>query len=299
MIKLTDKKWIFMICLITVLVLLSCTPSGGFISDAKFTSTNLAHKPDPVCDSTDPTINQDCTPERRDSLAFAPIGDPIFAHDGTTDTVLLEIDGSGTCGQINIDWDDGTPIETFLDVRIFNGRQFSHTFTGWPGTKIVHINAVQNCTGSRTAEVRVGYKPDGRDVYRLRFYPNLSVCNQIPNMPPLRTGTTVRIATDGTTIQYGLPVFDASGDTSAVTPANFPFPGRRMLSLVYRVGMLDVQGEAGPVIFRVTETAPLEVCVNDHPNDLADNRGGMLIEVTVNEGSAIPPSAIPPSTTSP
>ncbi len=287
MIKLGDKKWIFLICAITALVLQSCTPTGGFISDAKF--TGLDYKPDPVCDSTDPTINQGCTPERRASLAFAPIDDPTLALNNTVDTVWLEISGSGTCGEVSIDWGDGTPVETFLNVQIFNGRQFTHTFTGWPGTKIAHINALQNCTGSRTAEVLVGYKPDGRDVYKLGFSPNLSVCNQVPNMPPLRPGTTVRITTDGSTIQYGLPVFNASGDPSTVTPADFPFPGRRMFSLVYRVGTDNFQGEAGPVIFRVLQTAPLEVCVNDNANDLADNQGGMLIEITVNEGSATTP----------
>lgn len=287
MIKLTDKKWVFLICSIAALVVQSCTPSGGFISAAKF--DGLDYMPDPVCDSTDPTINQDCTPERRASLAFAPIGDPIYANDGTVDTVWLQLSGSGTCGEVSIDWGDGTPIETFQNLRIFNGLQLTHTFTGWPGTKIARINALQNCTGSRTAEVLVGYKPSGRAVYRLEYHPTLSVCDPIPDLPPLRAGTTVRITTDGSTIQYGFPIFNASGDLSAVTPADFPFPGRRMFSLVYRVGTEDFQGEAGSVIFRLTQTAPLEVCVNDHPSDLADNLGGMQIEITVNEGSATTP----------
>jgi hypothetical protein len=284
MIQLTGRQWMLQICSLAVLALQGCGTTGGFISGAKF--TGLDYKPDPVCDAQDPTVHQGCTPERQGSLAYAPFGSGLPY---TTDTVYLELGGSGICGEVSIDFGDGSPIETFLDKRIFNGLQIPHSYSGWPGKKIARVNAGRSCTGSRTAEVLVGHKPDGRDFYKLEFHPNLSVCNLVPNVPPLRVGTTVRIATDGTTIRYGIPVFNASGDPSATPPANFPFTNRRMFSLVYRVGTTDFQGEAGPVVFRVTQPGPLEVCVNDHPNDLADNKGAMIISISVNEASAASP----------
>jgi hypothetical protein len=287
MVQLIGRRWMHLAWPMALL-LQGCVSTGGFISEAKFTS--LDYKPDPVCDSQDPVVHQGCTPERQNSLAFAPIFDNIWSvQDVTIDTVFLELRGSGQCGELRIDFGDGSPIETYLDKRIFNGLQFKHTYSGWPGKKIARVNAVQNCTGSRTAEVLVGFKPDGRDFFRLAFIPNLFVCNRVPNVPPLRAGTTVRITTNGSTIQYGIPVFNASGDPTTTTPANFPFPRHRMFSLVYQIGTQAVQGEAGPVIFRVAQTGPLEICVNDHRDDLADNRGSMRIDITVNEGSATSP----------
>jgi hypothetical protein len=49
---------------------------------------------------------------------------------------------------------------------------------------------------------------------------------------------------------------------------------------------LEVQGENGPVIFTNTNRGLLEVCVNDHPRNLADNIGSMFLQISVNESQA-------------
>lgn len=116
--------------------------------------------------------------------------------------------------------------------------------------------------------------------------PPTTVCSTVP-MPPIRRGTGVRIATDGRTINYGgNQAFNASGDRAAPVPAGYLFPHRKKFSLVYRIGTQDVQGEAGPVTFVAGQTGPLEICTNDNPSLLADNVGGMLLTITVNERSA-------------
>lgn len=290
MTKATFRQWMVWAGVLALLALQGCTTTGaGFISRAEFTS--LDYKPDPVCDSQDPVVNQGCTAERRKSLAFAPMFDNEFSvHDHTIDTVYLQLHGSGICGAFSIDFGDGTAVETFQNRPIYNNPDYKHTYAGWPGRKIARVRAGADCTGDRDVEVLVGFKPDGRDEFRLGFVPSkTAVCQAVPNVPPLRPGTVVRITTNGGTIKYGLPVFNASGDPNAVTPSNYPFTDRRMFSVVYRVGTDTFQGEVGPVLFRVTQRAPLEICVNDHPTTLSDNSGGMLLIINVNEGSATGP----------
>ena len=277
----TTTRWV-LLALPMALLLHGCQTTGGFIGTASF--SGLDSRPDEVCDSQDPVVHEGCTAERRQSLAFAPLGNDV------TDLVFLDIRGSGRCGQLQIDFGDGSPIETYLDKQINGSLQLTHHYTGWPGKKVARVIAAQNCTGSRTVEVTVGFKPDGRDFFILGFVPNGSVCNPVPNVPPLRAGTTVRITTDGSAIRYGLPVFNASGDlTIAAAGPDFAFSTLRPYSLVYRIGTQAIQGEAGPVIFRVAQTGPLEVCVNDNPSYLTDNRGSMRIDIAVNEGSATTP----------
>lgn len=280
------KPLLYLICVATLL-LHGCTTTGGFISTANFAS--LDFKPDTICDSSDPAINQGCTPERKKSLAFAPLfNNPATPQDYTVDTVFLELGGSGTCDELSVDYGDGTALQTHFNTRL--PAQLTHTFAGWPGTKIARITAIRNCSGSRTAEVLVGYKPNGRSIYKLRYYPALSVCNPVPGVPPVRVGSTLRISTDGTKIKYGIPVFDASGEPGTSAPPAFAFPRLRNYSLVYVIGTQAQQGEAGPVIFRANQTGPLQICVNDNPGDLGDNSSvGMLIEIAINEGSATGP----------
>ena len=176
-----------------------------------------------------------------------------------------------------------------------------HTYTGWPGKKLVRVKGDAGCIGDVSTEITVGIGPDGHEDFNLgiclgpRCPPGSSVvtmvCNPVRNssgaMMLVRQGTGVRITTNGHTINYGSnQVFNASGDASAQTPLGYDFPHRRKFSLVYRIGTKDYQGEAGPVRFVANQTAPLEICTNDNPAFLSDNDGDMLLTITVNERSA-------------
>ncbi len=261
----------------SMLLLQACNDTGTVFTISKIELGNTERLANPICDSRDPQVQPSCTPELYQSLLYAPL-DKVS---------LINIFGVGTCSEVVVDFGDGTPRETHQNVTFRGSWQRTHTYSGWPGHKLIRVTG---CGIERTRQVLVGHIPDGRATYVLGFTPNTSVCNFITSPsspPPLRKGTVVRIETDGSKIKYGLPEFDASGDASQVTPSDYPFPGHKVFSLVYRVGTAPpVQGEAGPVVFRVAQTAPLEICVNDHARLLGDNRGKIRLEITVNESSA-------------
>jgi hypothetical protein len=236
---------------------------------------------------------RNCPPEEIESLMFAEIGKQISVFPV----------GVGRCANVTVDFGDGTPPTTFTNQVLDNSSfQAPHTYTGWPGRKLVRVKGDVGCLGNVTKEITVGIGPDGRDDFNLALcygprctprLPTTSVCNVVTPtrpMPPIRTGSGVRIATNGHTIDYGSnQVFDASGDPSTPTPSGYLFPRRKKFSLVYRIGSKDFQGEAGPVTFVADQTAPLEICANDNPGYLADNTGEMLLTITVNEASVTVP----------
>lgn len=233
---------------------------------------------------------RNCSPEEIESLKFAEIGKQI--------SVFPE--GVGSCATVTVDFGDGTPPMSFTNQVLNNSSfQASHTYTGWPGKKLIRVKGGSGCLGNVTKEITVGIGPNGREDFNLGLcfgprctppMPTTSVCNIVTPtrpMPPIRKGTGVRIQTDGHTIDYGSGhIFNASGDSSAPTPSGYLFPQRKKFSLVYRIGSKDFQGEAGSVTFIADQTAPLEVCANDNPSFLADNTGSMLLTITVNERSA-------------
>lgn len=288
MIKLTDRQWILAMSALMMLALQGCTTTSAPLpSVGKPSLFPLNARPDPVCDGQDPRgpFNGACTPERLHELAFAALGKEA----------IFNMKGSGTCGEVSFDFGDGRPPQSFLNVPFSQGQgwQVRTTYTGWPGKKIVRVKGLRNCLADSSAEILVGFEPDGRDDVRSAFLPQGTQCAQVlagsPRraMPPIRNGSTVRIVTDGGKINYGSnKIFDASGDPSSPVPPGYLFSEYRKYSLVYRIGGQTIQGEAGPVIFRANNTAPLEVCVNDNPAYLADNTGGMIITITVNESSA-------------
>jgi hypothetical protein len=289
MVRLPSNKWMLPICVLATLTLPGCTPTMPVASVGKPKLFPLAVRSDPVCEGQDPRgpFNGACTFEQLESLAFAAHGQES----------IFNMQGSGTCGEVSFDSGDGTAAQTFVNVAFGPGQgwQVRHTYTGWPGKKIVRVKGLRNCLADSSAEISVGFEPEGRENLRNAFRPNSMQCNPVmlngspPRpMPAIRKGSGVRVETDGGMINYGGTsiVFDASGDPSTPVPAGYLFPAQRKFSLVYRIGSQLIQGEAGPVVFRATETAPLEVCVNDNPSYLADNRGGMLITITVNESSA-------------
>lgn len=229
-----------------------------------------------------------CTEAEIESLYFVELGKEITAYP----------EGRGQCAQATIDFGDGSAPSTFVNVVPHSGSNLytwtaPHTYTGWPGKKLIRINGGSSCLGNVSKEVNVGFAPDDREFLRVGIcvgsrcpIPITSVCSVAP-VPPIRKGTGVRIATDGRTINYGgTQVFNASGDPAAPVPAGYLFPHRKKFSLVYRIGTKDYQGEAGPVAFVADETGPLEICMNDNPGLLSDNVGEMLLTITVNERSA-------------
>ena len=278
--------------LTAVLGLAACTGTGtgttNVITDMVFSGSSS--RPSACYSSGDgrPPV-QNCTAAEKEALLFVERGKEIIVYP----------EGRGQCAQATIDFGDGTPASTFVNVVPHSGSNLytwmaPHTYTGWPGKKLIRINGGSSCLGEVSKEVTVGFAPDGREDYRVGFCvggrgcpaPTTSVCTAVP-MPPIRKGTGVRIATDGQAINYGgTQVFNASGDPAAPVPAGYVFPHRKKFSVVYRIGTKDYQGEAGPVTFVADETGPLEICTNDNPGLLSDNQGGMLLTITVNERSA-------------
>lgn len=288
MIKLTGRQWIPAVCVLMMLALQGCTTTSAPLpSVGKPSLFPLNARPDPVCDGQDPRgpYNGACTRERHQELAFAALGKEA----------IFNMPGSGVCGEVSFDFGDSRPPQTFQNVSFSQGQvwQLRTTYAGWPGKKLVRVKGLRDCLADTRTEILVGFEPDGRDDVRAAFLPQGTQCAPVlagsPRraMPPIRNGSTVRIVTDGGKINYGAnAIFDASGDPSASVPPGYLFPGHRKHSLVYRIGGQEIQGEAGPVIFRANNTAPLEICVNDNPAYLADNTGGMVITITVNESSA-------------
>jgi hypothetical protein len=277
-----NLRWLFLPLLATLLSLQGCgtnTGTANIITGVSLENasqdSHLSQRPNEFCDSADPAMQAQCTPELLQSLKFAEIDK----------NMLVWLEGMGTC-VASVDFGDGTPLWTTESVHTWPWP-ILHTYTGWPGKKLIRVKAESGCLGDLTKEITVGIGPEGREVYHLGFRPNTNVCNAVPGMPPLRKGSGVRIGTDGNVLDYGLPQFNASGDLSGATPSDYPFPMFRAFSLVYKMGNSPpIQGEAGEVVFTAPETAPLEVCVNDFASYLTDNSGLMRIDITVNEISA-------------
>ncbi len=247
----------------------------------------------PILCLNDAGESRECTAAEREALLFVEVGKEM------TVTPL----GTGQCGLVSVDYGDGSRFSMFdvpLEASVTpTSRYHGYVYQGWPGKKRIHVTAGNGCLGDVAKEIEVGIGPDGRDFQLGLCYgpqcpaprPVTAACNIAtgPNgqqLPPLRAGSTVRIQTNGRSINYGSnQVFNASGDPSVQTPAGYPFPNRRKFSLVYRVGTENFQGEAGQVIFRPTQTGALEICMNDNPSYLTDNTGHMMLSIRVNETS--------------
>lgn len=272
---------------IVALALLTQACSPMVITGVSF--GELSQRPNSFCDGLDVQDRARCTPELLASLKFAALGAPIS----------VVIDGQGRCALATVDFGDGSVLGEASNVVVDRAGtvRVPHTYAGWPGKKTVHVRGRGDCTGEVRQDITVGFAPDGRESYRAAFAPNARQCNFLIDtptqlaMPALRAGTGVRIVADGGTINYGASsqTFNASGDPAAVVPAGYTFMDKRKFSLVYRVGTDTFQGESGSVVFTTTQPGRLEVCVNDNPGFLTDNRGGMLLTITVNERSGAAP----------
>ncbi|TSA52771.1 MAG: hypothetical protein D4R40_01765 [Nitrosomonadaceae bacterium] len=259
-----------------------CAPFPPTTPLASGTVTGIAFEgliqpPNEFCDSNDPVKLAACTPELKNAIQFAPL----------TQRINFVIQGSGTCEKAILGFGDGNTL-ALLNVSSWPFRD-NHTYFGWGGLKHIRVLGQVNCLGDVKSSLNVGHAPSGSPTFVLAFAPNLSVCNRVPNVSPVRAGSVLRIKANGTKIKYGIPEFDASGDRSVAAPTTFAFPSMRPFSLVYRIGTDVFQGEVGPVVVRATQTAPLEICVNDHPAQLSDNRSqGVRIDIDIAEAASIP-----------
>lgn len=222
-----------------------------------------------------------CPPALTEFPQFVPRGQQITVHPL----------GQGTCGVVSIDFGDGTPLQLLQSLPMGQagniGPGVQHTYTGWPGRKLIRVKGVSNCLGDEAKEIMVATGPMDRGDFDLGFVPNGMICNPVPNVPPLRVGTTVKVWADSY-ITYGpLLSLSASGQTGVAAPSDFAFPGMTKFSVIYRIGSQLVQGVGGASpVFRVLTTAPLEICLNDHPAWVSDNTGGGHFVITVNETTA-------------
>lgn len=256
----------------------ACTPTplaSGTVTGITF--EGRMQPPNEFCDSHDPVKLAACTPELKNAIQFAPL----------TQRIDFVIQGSGTCEKATLDFGDGDTL-ALLNVSTWPFRD-NHTYFGWGGLKNIRVLGQVNCLGDVKSSLNVGHAPDGRSTYILDFVPTTSVCNAVPNVRSVRAGSVLRIEANGTKIKYGIPEFDASGDRSVAAPTTFAFPAFRPFSLVYKIGTDTFQGEVGPVVIRATQTAPLEICVNDHPAQLNDNSSqGVRIDISIAEAPSIP-----------
>lgn len=267
------------------LAMMACTTTPGGAPPPTFGNVVFAGMTDRPADFCAPSDGPNCP---RDLANF-----PKVVERGKE--ISVQPLGTGTCGLLTVDFGDGTPVMTVQNLPMGTasspGLGVQHTYTGWPGRKMVRVKGITNCLGEQNKEIMVVIGPRDKGDFDLGFVPNNMVCNPVPNVPALRAGTTVKITAD-VMIQYGPFIsFDDGGEPGVTAPADFAFPGMGKFSVIYRVGSQLVQGMGRangfrPVVFRVAATGPLEICLNDHPMELRDNRGAGHFTIEVNETSA-------------
>jgi hypothetical protein len=206
----------------------------------------------------------------------------------------IRVFGRAPCTLLEVEFGDGekTEVRNFDFAKSEEDLQaplvLTHTYKGWPGPKRVKAAGVTNCAGTATTDFDL-LTASGTPSYRLGFQqPVPTACTPVPGTKPLRPGTLARVeTTDVMATNYGCPlggcVYGADGKPGSQAPAQFPFPGLREFSQVWRVGTQIEQGGSS-ASFTVRERGPLEVCVND--DNLPDNHGAWRVDITVDERNA-------------
>jgi hypothetical protein len=194
------------------------------------------------------------------------------------------------CASIEFDFGDGSPrtsagnTSQVADTNLFSA---SHLYEGFPARRKI----VARCSNGGRAEtaVVIGMPPDGMYDFRLAFKANPVICQFQASpgsqpIPQVRAGSIVFIKPNGLKINYGGgKEFGAGGDPSAAVPSGYPFPDKRKYSIVYKVGAENFQAEDGRSHFQPSTSGPLQFCVNDNPNYLGDNFGGIAFDIFVDE----------------
>jgi hypothetical protein len=169
-------------------------------------------------------------------------------------------------------------------------RSLWHTYTGWGGGKTVTVTAVSGCEGK--ANLRFDAPPVSRRLGFSQPGTGTGTCSTVSSnpLPTMIPHMLVHIQTfpleppNERGINFGCSgcVYDADGRLGSVADPTFPFPGLREYSLVLRVGSQVVQGGTD-VQFTTTTSGSLAFCLNDHDNDVTNNFGGYIIQISVDQ----------------
>ena len=208
--------------------------------------------------------------------------------------VDIKVAGVGPCTLLEVDFGDGQTgrIQNHdfgKDESNPNWAVIQHQYTGWPGKKRVKAKGITNCVGEASREFDVVSSSNGFPFFRLGFQqPVVSACTAVPNAPALRAGSTVSVSTtDVAQTDYGCIlggcIYGSDGKPGSSAAADFPFPGLKEYSQVWRIGSQVEQGGAS-ARFTVNQAGPLEICVND--TKLSDNHGAWRVDITVDERNA-------------
>lgn len=221
------------------------------------------------------------------------------------------VTGTGNCDMLDIDFGDGTSKRvTNLDFNNGNAVPIEHTYRGWPGPKKIKatgvaINSSSSCTGTATLAKNVAHSfanPIHTQQLVTTAYAvgeaqgfGVQACSVLGGFPPLRAGAKVTVSemtnSDGSPsikINFGCAasgcIYGMAGQPGSYGEPNYPYPGPPKYSLIARVGAQTFAvGAQGSFVLKddATLPAPLELCMND--NNPADNAGGWLIDLFVEE----------------
>lgn len=249
-------------------------------------------------------------------LRVKTVCDPTGSVCGVSDSdfVPFRILGQGVCGEIGIDFGDGTKLShqgnftagtvspgVFLEAHKYGPSMVGVPLT-WPGPRTVRAFSVDKCVGEARLRVNVLHKK--QDQAGISFFsptlavgiaPTTAACNSIPGFRDIRAGSTVSVSEvpGGPRMSFGcggdaICQDNNTSGNSGPTHAGFPFPEMRRHSLVLRIVSASGQQreQGGPrVSFVTTQTGPLEFCVND--TITSDNTGGWGVAVTVDETTVL------------
>lgn len=238
----------------------------------------------------------------------APVGASGLPEIAVGQTLTLSVKGQGTCPVLtNFGIDATGASQDFLQFNIGSPQrlfEFSYPVSSWYGKKTVTVQAHGSCIGTVKKLIVVkdadpAHASANRPFVRvdLPIVTPVNVCFTVQTgealqpfgsprevYRPLQKNTLVRVNADGRANFLGTQ-YGPEGD-GFVADASFPFPGFSRYAYIYRVGQLKVPAAAEhvDVLFRTTERAQLELCVNTNGATF----GIAGLEVVVDESNATP-----------
>jgi hypothetical protein len=227
----------------------------------------------------------DASPPCREGFCGAIIGTPV----------KIAVGGRGACSTFKVDFGDGTST-------LVNGIDFGQSGTGlasvqhiysmWAGKKTIKAQGITNCGGSASQLIHVAHAgPPIKETDLIGVTaPGWTGCTT-PGFTVLKNSkisVTSPVNDPAVFINFGCPFgqcnHDADGVPNSSAGGTYPFPGKRELSLVFRVGSKTFQGGTNES-FVTTQAGPLEFCVNDY--NTSDNTGAWRIVISVDESAAL------------